>query len=98
VALTADTPRVYGYDPSGYAALADYAEVPIATTLLQLDAIHARWVAILRSLHPDQFSRGYFHPEPNRVVALAEALGVYAWHGQHHTAQIQWIREHRLGL
>jgi DinB superfamily len=96
VALTADTPRIFGYDPSGYVALADSKTLPISVTLQQLDAVHARWVCVLRSLGDAEFARGFFHPEPNRVMTLAEAVGLYAWHGRHHIAQIRWLREHRL--
>ena len=40
----------------------------------------------------------FVHPEPNRVVTLAEAVGLYAWHGRHHLAQIRWVKTNRLGL
>jgi hypothetical protein len=96
MALTADEPRIFGYDPGQFVALADASELPAAVTLTLLDALHARWSHVLRSLSDEQFARGYFHPEPNRVVSLNEAVGLYAWHGRHHTGQILWLREHRL--
>ncbi len=96
LALTADTPRIFAYDPGAFVALPDSSELPADIALVQLDAIHARWSHLLKSLTDDQFAKCYFHPEPNRPVALNEAVGLYAWHGRHHTAQIQWIRKNRL--
>lgn len=97
LALTADTPRIFAYDPGAFAALADSSELPAEVTLMQLDAIHARWSHMLKSLTDAQFEKCYFHPEPNRPVSLNEAVGLYAWHGRHHTAQILWVRKNRLG-
>ena len=36
------------------------------------------------------------HPEHNREWTLDEALAMYAWHGEHHTAHITRLRE-RMG-
>ena len=97
LALTGDTPRIFAYDPGAFVALADSSELPAEVTLLQLDAIHARWSHLLKSLKDEHFEKCYFHPEPNRPVSLNEAVGLYAWHGRHHTAQILWVRKNRLG-
>lgn len=97
LALTSETPRIFAYDPGAFVALADSMELPVEVPLAQLESIHARWSHLLRSLSDHQFHRSYFHPEPNRPVSLNEAIGLYAWHGRHHTAQILWARSHRLG-
>ncbi len=96
MALTADTPRIFAYDPGAFVALADSSELPADIALVQLDAIHARWSHLLNSLTDEQFAKCYFHPEQNRPVSLNEALGIYSWHGRHHTAQIHWVRKHRM--
>jgi DinB superfamily len=96
LALTGDTPRIFAYDPGAFVALADSSELPVEIALLQLDAIHARWSHLLKSLTDEQFTKCYFHPEQNRPVSVNEALGIYSWHGRHHTAQILWARKNRL--
>ncbi len=96
LALTADSPRVFAYDPGAFVALADSAELPVEVSLAQLDAMHIRLTYLLNSLSDNDFDKGYLHPEQNRVVPIKEAIGLYAWHGQHHAAQIQWIRTNRL--
>lgn len=93
LALTEDRPTIKPYDESRWATLDDAARAPIEPSLALLDALHDRWTRLLRSLTEDQFSREYFHPEMNRHVRLDEALGSYAWHGRHHTAQIAWLRD-----
>ncbi len=42
---------------------------------------------------PEQFQRGFNHPQTGKFVVLNDALSYYAWHGRHHAAQIVWLRE-----
>jgi hypothetical protein len=92
LALTEDTPRIKPYEEARWAELPD-TRLPVAPSLALLDALHVRWVALLRALSPDDFARrAYDHPE-NGVTPLRAALGLYAWHGKHHTAHITGLRE-----
>jgi uncharacterized damage-inducible protein DinB len=44
------------------------------------------------------FARTYYHPEAQKSYRLDEALHLYVWHSQHHTAQIKWlIQQKRCG-
>jgi DinB family protein len=92
LALTEDEPTIKPYEEKKWATLADTRTVPVAVSLALLEGIHARWMAVLRSMSPADFSRGYNHPEQNRVVPLGEALSMYAWHGKHHVAHISQLR------
>ncbi len=56
---------------------------------------YRRWAALLRAMTPEQFARGFIHPEHGRRQSLDQALQVYAWHGRHHTAHITSLRERR---
>lgn len=94
LALTEDHPTIKPYDEGLWVGLADTKTGDIQPTLDLLDALHARWVALLRAMTDEQFARAYFHPEANADVRLAEALSEYAWHGRHHTGQILWLRRH----
>lgn len=85
LALTEDRPTVRPYDEKAWAELPDARSLPVGVSLDLLDALHARWAALLRSLAPADFSREFVHP-PAREVSLDRALALYAWHGRHHTA------------
>jgi hypothetical protein len=90
--LTEDRPVIKAYFEERWAELADYRSVPIVVSLDLLDALHTRWVAVLRSLTEEQWRREFVHPEsgPTRLEVHA---GNYAWHGRHHMAHIRSLAE-----
>jgi hypothetical protein len=90
-AVTEDAPAVPGYDEKAWAELGDVKAVPVETSLALLDALHVRWAAFLRSLKGSDFERAYVHGEMGHVP-LDRALGLYAWHGRHHAAQVAALR------
>lgn len=95
LALTGDRPTIAPYDEARWAVLPDARLAPDVSLAL-LDALHARWVTILRALAPDDFdNHAYRHPEMGDVP-LRAALGIYAWHGRHHVAHVTGLRE-RMG-
>jgi hypothetical protein len=87
LAATEDNPSIKPYLEARWAELPDVRAVPIDVSLALLDALHVRWSAFLRGLSPVDFQRSYLHPELG-VVPLDVAIGIYAWHGKHHTAHI----------
>ena len=91
-ALTEDTPTIKAYFEARWAELPDYAQ-PIATSLDFLDALHARWVVLLRSLRKEDFQREFHHPESDSRVTLRVNVGIYAWHGRHHLAHVTRLLE-----
>jgi hypothetical protein len=93
LALTEDEPTIKPYDEARWAALSDSRDVPIAVSLTMLDALHERWVTLLRGLAPSDFQRTLRHPEHDRLMTLDYLLGLYAWHGRHHAAHITALRE-----
>ena len=92
LALTEETPSIKPYDESKWVELSDAKSGDVELSLHLLEALHNRWVQLLRSMTDTDFLRAYFHPAQNKAVALAEAIGVYAHHGRHHSAQIAWLR------
>lgn len=92
-ALTETDPAIKPYDEAAWALLPDVAATPVEVSLTLLDALHNRWVQLLRKLTPTECARAYFHPDKNRLVPLDEAIGMYAWHGRHHVAHITTLRE-----
>ena len=92
LALTEDIPTIKPYLEARWAELAD-AKAPIAPSLDLLEALHKRWVVLLRSLSPADWQREYLHPEHNRKMSLDQTLALYSWHGRHHVAHITALRE-----
>lgn len=94
-ALTEQAPAIKPYAEAAWAELADARDMPITGSLALLEALHARLVHLLRAIPVDAFARTLVHPEhgPMTIDAL---LGVYSWHGRHHTAHVTALRE-RMG-
>jgi uncharacterized damage-inducible protein DinB len=91
LALTEDNPTIKPYDEAKWAELPDARSAPIDVSLTMLDAVHDRWVRLLRAMTPEQFERKLVHPD-NGPMVLDTMLALYAWHGQHHTAHITKLR------
>src|SRR6266542_3883496 len=69
LALTEDQPTIKPYEQERWAELADVRGEPIETSLVLLEALHRRWVALLKSLTAAEFGRTFRHPELG-VVSL----------------------------
>ena len=91
--LTEDNPSIKPYDEVMWAELSDTKIVPINVSLTLLHALHTRWVAVLENIKEEEWSRTLFHPEHKREMSLWYVIGLYAWHGKHHTAHITSLRE-----
>lgn len=92
-ALTEEQPLIKAYDESKWSALPDALSGDIAAPLAMLAGVHCCWTQLLRAMTAADFARSFNHPETGQEVVLNDALGYYAWHGRHHTAQIAWLRE-----
>jgi uncharacterized damage-inducible protein DinB len=93
LALTEDEPTIRPYDEAAWAELEDTRATPPEVSLALLDALHRRWVTLLRALGPDELARAFRHPEMGRSVRLDATVGLYAWHGRHHVAHVTGLRE-----
>ncbi|HEV3254106.1 MAG TPA: bacillithiol transferase BstA [Candidatus Acidoferrales bacterium] len=91
LALTENEPVIKPYDEARWAELPDSKATPVETSLVLLESLHGRWVALLRSLTPADWARQFRHPERG-VMSLDETLALYAWHGPHHVAHITSLR------
>ncbi len=92
LALTEENPTIKPYEEQLWAELADGATAPIGLSLALLDALHARWGMLLRSLTEEQFERGLVHPSSGQHT-VDWLLAIYAWHGAHHTAHVTELRK-----
>jgi uncharacterized damage-inducible protein DinB len=91
LALTEPGPVIKPYDEAAWANLVDTTAVPIDVSLNLLEAVHKRFVALLRAMKDEDFRREYVHPETGRHP-LDYLLAMYAWHGPHHIAHITSTR------
>jgi hypothetical protein len=89
--LTEEEPLLRTYDEKAWAELEDARSAPIEISLALLDLLHERWVRLLRSLRPEDMSRGARHPD-HGVMTMDHLLQQYAWHGRHHVAHITRLR------
>ncbi|MGH9407028.1 MAG: YfiT family bacillithiol transferase [Terriglobia bacterium] len=95
LALTEEQPLIKPYDQTRWAELADARTAPIEPSLELFDALHQRFVILLKSLEAGDFSRTINHPE-HGVMPIEYHLAMYAWHGRHHVAHIASLRQ-RMG-
>lgn len=91
--FTEDGPGIKPYEEKKWAELADVKELPVNISITLLFALHQRWYIFLKSFAIDDWMKTVYHPEKKREITLWELLGTYAWHGQHHTAQINALRK-----
>lgn len=91
-ALTEDAPTIKPYDEAAWARLKDSAVTPVEVSLTLLDAVHSRWVTLLRSLEARDFTRRFNHPEAGERD-IDWLVQLYDWHGNHHLAHITTLRQ-----
>jgi hypothetical protein len=91
LALTEDQPTIKPYDEAAWAQLGDIHATPLETSLVLLTALHDRWTRMLRTLDETAYARTFRHPELG-VIRLDQNLALYAWHGKHHVAHVELVR------
>jgi len=94
LALTEDEPTIKPYLEDKWAELSDAQSAPVELSLSLLDALHARWILLLRSIADDGWQRTFRHPELG-LMTLEKNLALYAWHGRHHVAHVTSLRERK---
>jgi uncharacterized damage-inducible protein DinB len=91
LALTEDVPTIRPYYEDRWAELAD-SRLPVDHSMKIIEGLHARWISLLDSMSDADFQRKLIHPDSGEWT-LGQFLGLYAWHGRHHTAHITRLRE-----
>jgi uncharacterized damage-inducible protein DinB len=92
LALTENEPLIKTYDEAAWGQLGDVKSTPVEVSLQLLEALHTRWVSLLRSMTEADWGRTLVHPEKmdvnNGRIRLDQLLAMYAWHGDHHLAHV----------
>lgn len=83
--------QILGYNHNEWAEMLDSKTAPIYSSLKILEGLQHRWAWFLKHLDEADYQKTYFHPEYNTTVPLYEVIATYAWHGNHHYAQIKGI-------
>jgi uncharacterized damage-inducible protein DinB len=93
LALTEDVPTIRPYAEDRWAELAD-SKMPVEVSLKIIEGVHARWTALLESMSDADFQKELNHPDSGKWT-LEKMLGLYEWHGRHHTTHITKLRERK---
>ena len=91
--LTESNPVIKLYDEAAWALLSDTKNLPINISLTFLFALHTRWVEVLKHISKEEWDRTVYHPGQKKEITLWNLLGLYSWHGRHHTMHITNLRE-----
>lgn len=89
LALTEDSPIIRPYFEDRWAELNDSLEDDLKDAITLLKGLHAKWIVLLNSISPEQMQREYVHPEHGQRFTVAETIGNYAWHCEHHLAHVK---------
>ena len=87
--LTETIPIIKVYDEKAWAETADAKLAPVELSLAAITVLHAKWVYLVKGLSQEQLLKEFHHPARNRNYTLAETVGSYAWHSNHHYAHIE---------
>lgn len=89
-ALTEEKSLIKTYNQTAWANLPEAKSAPVDLSLNLLEALHARWVVMLKNMTEEDFSTKFTHPELGEID-LHFMLGLYAWHCKHHLAHIHQV-------
>ncbi len=91
--LTEEKPRIKAYNEAAWASLSDSRLGAIDPPLSFLHAIHGRWVQLLDLMDESDFAKQYQHPDNDQYFPLWVVCSLYAWHGNHHLAHLELIKQ-----
>lgn len=91
--LTENNPTICPYEEKLWAECNDVHHIPVNISITLLYALHTRWHTAISDFTAAQWEKTVFHPEHKKEMTLWFLLGMYAWHGRHHVAQITALRE-----
>lgn len=89
LALTEDAPTIRPYYENRWAELSDSLDNNLSDSLTLLKGLHKKWTLLLKGLTQEELQLEFIHPEHGQRFNLAENIGNYAWHCNHHLAHVQ---------
>lgn len=91
--LTEKNPTIKPYDQKQWAQLSD-SELSIEPSLQIIKGTHVRWSHLLKKTDETDWSRTLNHPESG-TWTLDKLTAQYAWHGSHHLAHINSLKDRK---
>lgn len=89
LALTEDNPSIKPYDENLWSELIDAKTGDPAKSIDLLSGLHYRWSMLLKALDASELKKNFYHAEHDKLFPLDEMIAHYAWHSDHHFAQIE---------
>ena len=89
LALTEKSPVIRPYFEDKWAELIDSQSDDISSSITLIQGLHNKWTMLLISLNEEQLKLEFTHPEHGQKFTLAENIGIYAWHCNHHLAHVK---------
>lgn len=89
LALTEDLPTIRPYFEDRWAELPDSLDEDLTDSLQLLKGLHAKLTSVMKNLSAEDLKKEYVHPEHGTKFSLAEVVGTYAWHSNHHLAHVK---------
>jgi hypothetical protein len=90
---TENNPTIKPYEEKLWASTADVQNLPVNISITLLHALHSRMHEFLQHFSETDWYKTIYHPEHQKQITLWDLLGMYSWHGRHHTAHISKLRE-----
>lgn len=87
--LTENTPVIRPYLEDKWAELTDATQDDLSDSLSLIAALHKKWVLLLMTLSSEELHLEFEHPEHGKKYNLADTIGNYAWHCNHHLAHVK---------
>lgn len=91
-ALTENNPTIRPYDQDKWVKAEFQFGIPLELTLDMIENTHEKMIRIYQSLNEDQWKRTYNNPESG-IFSLEKSAALYAWHSNHHLAQIRLVTQ-----
>lgn len=90
--LTQDQDMIQPWDENKWNDTLD-AQFHQEASYLILLGLHQKWSLLLLESLKDpatHLAKTLLHPESGRMVSLSDIIRLYAWHGEHHLAQMRY--------
>lgn len=90
---TEENPTIKTYDEKQWATTSDVQNLPVNISITLLHALHQRLHEFLKNFSEQDWQKTVYHPQHQKAMTLWHLLGMYAWHGRHHTAHINALKD-----
>ncbi len=91
---TEKSPTIKTYDENLWALTNDYNAISTKDCVLTLRLIHNRMIALFTNWTQEDWDKDFYHPGRDEITNMAQNLGLYAWHSEHHLTHVKIALEY----